>query len=107
MQPIKTGLVGCGKVAHIHAAALQALPESQFTAVCSTNLEKARRFADRYGVRAYDDPAAMARDSGVQAVCICTPHPQHAHPAVVLAQAGIHLLVEKPLASTLADCDRI
>lgn len=107
MQAIKTGLIGCGKVAHIHAAALRALPESRFTAVCGTNIERARGFAEQYGVVAYDDPAKMARESGVEAVCICTPHPRHADPAVLCAKGGIHLLVEKPLASTLGDCDRI
>lgn len=107
MQPLKTGLIGCGKIAHYHAAALQALPESAFTAVCGSTMDSARAFAGQYHVRAYDDPAQMARDSGVQAVCICTPHPQHADPAVLCANAGIHVLVEKPLASNLQDCDRI
>jgi UDP-N-acetyl-2-amino-2-deoxyglucuronate dehydrogenase len=107
VQPLKTGLIGCGKVAHIHAAALQRIPESQFTAVCSANSERAGRFADQYGVKAYTNVEQFARESGVQAVCICTPHPQHAEPALACARAGIHVLVEKPLASTLQDCDRI
>lgn len=107
MQKLKTGIIGCGKVAHIHAAALQSLPESQFTAACSTNPERARTFAEKYGVKAYSDLAQFVRESGVEAVIICTPHPQHADPSVACADAGIHVLVEKPLASSLEDCDRI
>jgi len=105
--PIKTGLIGCGKVGHIHAAALAALPESQFTAVCGSTLEKAKPFAAKYGVAAYTDLSTMLRETGIGALLVCTPHPQHAQPAIVAAQAGVHVLVEKPLASSLADCDRM
>ena len=107
MNVIKTGLIGCGKVAEIHATALKALPQSQFTAVCGTKPERTRAFAARYGVKPYDDLPKMLAESGVQAVCICTPHPRHADPAVLCAAAGVHILIEKPLASSLADCDRI
>ena len=107
MSPIRTGLIGCGKVGHIHAAALRSLPESQFTAVCGSSLEKARPFAEKYGVAAYDDLPRMLRESRIEALLVCTPHPRHAEPAVIAAQAGVHVLVEKPLASSLADCDRM
>jgi predicted dehydrogenase len=107
MQQIKTALIGCGKVAHIHAAALKASPESKFIAVCATKIQKARAFAAQYGVDAYDDLDKMLRESGVNAVIVCTPHPQHAQPAILAARAGVHVLVEKPLASSLEDCDRM
>ena len=107
MRRIKTGLIGCGKVADLHAAGLRDLPESEFTAVCARGLDKAKAFAKGYGVAAYDDVTRMIKESGVEAVCICTPHPQHAEPAIAAARAGAHVLIEKPLASSLADCDRI
>ena len=107
MRVIRTGLIGCGKVGHLHAAALQGLPESKFTAVCARSPEKAGAFARKYGVAAFTDVREMIVQAGVEAVCICTPHPQHAGPAIAAAQAGAHLLVEKPLASSLADCDAI
>ncbi len=47
----------------------------------------------------------MLRDAAPEAVCICTPHPLHAAPAVRAAEAGVHVLVEKPMAASLADCD--
>ena len=104
-RKIRTGLVGCGKVAHLHAAALQSLPESDFVAVCARTMAKAGPFAEKYRVAAYADLDAMIAGSRVEALCICTPHPEHAAPVITAARAGVHALVEKPLASSLADCD--
>ena len=105
MGKLRTGLIGCGKVGHFHAHALKNIPESEFTAVCSRNINKARLFAEQYGVKAYSDPEEMIADSGIQSVSICTPHPAHAEAAVKAARAGAHVLVEKPLASSLEDCN--
>jgi UDP-N-acetyl-2-amino-2-deoxyglucuronate dehydrogenase len=105
MPSVRTALVGCGKVASIHAAALRDLPESDFVAVCDNDEARATSFASRYGVRPFTDPGQMLREAKVQAIVICTPHPQHAAPVIQAAEAGVHALVEKPLASTLADCD--
>ncbi len=107
MRRIRTGLIGCGKVADLHAAALASLPESQFTAVSGSTPERGSRFAAKYNVRGFGDVERMLDESGVEAVCICTPHPGHADPAVAAARRGVHVLVEKPLASSLVDCDRM
>lgn len=107
MEKLKTGIIGCGKVGDFHAKAFAALENSEFTAVCDNNIERARAFADRYGVKAYDDIEAMIRECGLDVVSICTPHPLHANPAVVAADCGCNVLIEKPLASSLEDCDRI
>ena len=104
MQKLKTGIVGTGKVGHIHAAALMELPESEFTGVCNVNFKGAQAFAEQYQVKAYADVEEMVA-GGVQAVTICTPHPLHAEPTIKAAKAGAHVIVEKPLASSLADCD--
>src|ERR1035438_950239 len=67
MEKLRTALVGAGKVAHLHAAALRALPESEFVAVCSRPSERLGAFADRYGVRAFTDVAEMVDRARVQA----------------------------------------
>jgi predicted dehydrogenase len=105
MSIVRTALIGCGKVGQIHAAALHTLPESEFVAVCDADRVRAAAFAQRWGVRPYDDVGTMLRDAGVQAVMVCTPHPLHAEPVLRAAEAGVHALVEKPLAATLTDCD--
>lgn len=107
MRKIKTGIIGAGKVGHLHAAALASNPKSAFTAVLGRSEAKTQAFADQYGVKAYTDLKTFLKESGVEAVCICTPHPVHRDPSVAAAEAGIHLLVEKPLASSLEDCDAI
>jgi UDP-N-acetyl-2-amino-2-deoxyglucuronate dehydrogenase len=107
VERIKTGIVGCGKGAHLHAQALKGLPESIFTAVYSRDINKAKAFAERYGVTVCSTIEEMNAVAGVEAVLICTPHPAHAATAIQAAKAGMHLLVEKPLASSLEDCDAI
>ena len=106
-KSLKTALVGCGKVAGLHAAAFMNLGESRFTAVCGRNREKTGGFASRYGVKAYSDVAEMVTREQIDMVSICTPHPAHRLPAVAAMEAGAHVLIEKPLASSLEDCDAI
>jgi predicted dehydrogenase len=105
VNKVRTALVGCGKVGHLHAAALRGLDEAEFVAACDASAERAREFAARYGARPYTDVHAMLSDTRPEAVFIATPHPLHAAPAVLAAQAGAHVLVEKPMAASLADCD--
>ncbi|MGH7995463.1 MAG: Gfo/Idh/MocA family protein [Opitutaceae bacterium] len=105
MGRLRTGIVGSGKVAGLHAAALRALPESDFVAVCGRPSEKRDTFAARHGVRTFDGVEAAIAGAGVQALVICTPHPRHAEPAIAAAKAGVHVLVEKPLAASVSECD--
>lgn len=105
MRKIKTAIIGSGKVAHYHAQVLKNIQESDFIAVYSRDINKAKVFADKYGVKAYSNIEEMILKSGIEAVVICTPHPAHAEAAIAAANAGAHILVEKPLASSLEDCD--
>jgi predicted dehydrogenase len=105
MKPVRVALVGCGKVAQIHAAALRSLPEAEFVAVCDVSAERAEAFAAKCGVRPFIDLGVMLQDAAPEAIIIGTPHPLHAEAAVRAAESGVHVLVEKPLAANLADCD--
>ena len=105
MDKVKVGIIGCGKVSHLHAQALKEIGEADFTSVYSRSLQKAKAFAEKYNVQGFDDLDEMFSKKVVDAVIICTPHPNHADVAVRAAKAGIHVLVEKPLASSLEDCD--
>ncbi len=104
MDKLKTAVVGVGKVAHIHAAALASIPESEFVAACGRNPERTRAFAEAYRVQPFTDVVEMVQ-GGVEAVVVATPHPAHAAVTVPALRAGAHAIVEKPLASSLADCD--
>lgn len=104
-RQVKMAIIGCGKVSDLHAAALTNTPEAEFVAVYSRSFEKAQKFAAKYGVLGFSDIQEMIASAAVEAVIICTPHPAHRHATVMAAEAGAHVLVEKPLAATLQDCD--
>jgi predicted dehydrogenase len=107
MIKLRTAIVGCGKVGHCHARARSNLENSDFVAVCSTSIDRATAFGNQYGVRAFDNVEEMVESAQVDVVCICTPHPRHACVAIAALKSGCHVLVEKPLASSLEDCDAI
>ena len=104
-KKIRTAVVGVGKVAHFHAQAYRLSPHAELVACWNRTLPRAEAFAAEYGIKAYDNLENMVKESGVEAVSICTPHPNHAETAVPLANMGVHIAVEKSLASNLADCD--
>jgi UDP-N-acetyl-2-amino-2-deoxyglucuronate dehydrogenase len=105
MRKVKTAVIGYGKVAHYHAQVLNSIPESDFTAVCGRDINKAKAFAYQYNVKAYDSIEQMVAETGVEAAVVCTPHPVHGQAAIAAAKAKVHVLVEKPLSTSLADCD--
>lgn len=105
MKKIRTAVIGAGKVADSHASILATLPDSEFAGVCSRTREKAETLAARYGAKAFTSVTTMIRETGVEAAIVCTPHPAHAAPAIEAMENGAHVLVEKPMAASLADCD--
>jgi predicted dehydrogenase len=100
-------IAGCGKVAHLHAKAIQNIRNARLTGVWSRTPETAGRFASLYNTRAYGEIGPMVVENETDLVIVCTPHPFHRQPAVEAAAAGAHVLVEKPLAADLHDCDAI
>ena len=105
MEKLKTAVIGCGKAADLHAQALANLKESDFRAVCSRSQTKAENFGRKYGVKSYSNLEQMIENEKLDAVIVCTPHPFHFEPTVRASRLGVNVLVEKPLASSLQDCD--
>lgn len=104
---IKAAIIGCGKVGHFHAKAYQRCEQCELVAACGRKIETTKAFADIYGIKPYTSIEKMIKEMNVDLVSVCTPHPIHAQSATQAARAGAHLLIEKPLASTLKDCDLI
>jgi len=107
MKKHQLAIIGCGKVAHLHAKAINNIHDATLAAVWSRTQESADTFALQYGVKAYADIGAMIRENDIDLVIICNPHPFHRSAALEAARAGANILVEKPLASSLEDCDAI
>lgn len=101
----RIALIGPGKVAHLHAKAVLQTAGTELVAVYGRTYSKAEDFARQYGIRAYDSVAEMVRRETIDLCIVTTPHPAHCEPAIAALDAGAHVLVEKPLASSLEDCD--
>ncbi len=99
------GIVGMGWVSGEYIKAFTQEPRAQVTALCSRSRQKAENRVAEYGLeaRAYDDYEAMLADPTVDIVAICTPDNQHTAQAIKAVQAGKHVVVEKPVATTPAD----
>lgn len=106
-ETYRIGILGCGKVAHIHAKAIKSIPRAQLAGVWSRTPATVEKFARDHDTIAFTDIGDMADKQQLDLAIVCTPHPFHKSPAIAAAQAGANVLVEKPLASTLQDCDDI
>lgn len=100
-------ILGCGKVAHLHAQAIQNLPDANLAAVWSRTKNTAQEFASDYETKAFENISEMVKEAKIDLAIVCTPHPFHSEPATEAALAGANILVEKPLASTIEDSDAI
>lgn len=105
-NPLRTALLGCGKIGHTHADIYRTLDQSNLVAVCDRNQERAELFGSHFDAAAFTDINTMLEQARPQLVSICTPHPLHADAIVTAAENGVHILVEKPLAPDLHACDR-
>ena len=107
MKTVRFGIIGCGTIAHFHVKAIAAVSGTKLLGASDVNFECAARFADIYGIRAYESTEQMLGDRNIDAVCICTPCGFHAEAAIKAIKAKKHVIIEKPLAVTNEDCDRI
>lgn len=96
----KFGIIGCGLISHVHAAAIASLPQATLAGVSDNNRERAEAFAAQYGVRAYENTTKLLEDPDVDVVCICTPSGFHAEGAQEALRHGKHVVLEKPMALT-------
>lgn len=103
---IRYGIIGSGRMARRYADIVAGHVE-RATLAGVTGGSRAAALAADYDVPCFDDPAALIRDRSIDAVVIATPPAVHAEHAFQAIDAGKHLLVEKPLATTIEDCDRI
>lgn len=102
---IQIGIIGCGKITQVrHAPEYAENPHCKITGFYDFVPERARAMAAEYGAKAYDSMEALL-DSGVDAVSVCTANVAHAQAAIAALERGIHVLCEKPMATTLEDCE--
>src|SRR3979409_2798017 len=102
---LQIGFLGAGYIADWHAKALRAVPRVELFAVCDQNAQRARRFATRFGVPAtYTDLNAMLEAKRLDAIHVLVPPDQHFAAARRSLDAGVHVLLEKPMCIAEAEC---
>tara|TARA_B100000686_G_scaffold321539_1_gene374311 strand:+ start:5745 stop:6842 length:1098 start_codon:yes stop_codon:yes gene_type:complete len=106
-MPVGFAIVGCGMIADFHAKAIADIRGARLVACTSRNPDSSDRFAKEQNCRSYHDIHDMLNDSQIDVVTICNPSGAHMEPAVASANAGKHVIVEKPLEITLKRCDKI
>lgn len=108
-DPVRWGIIGCGDVTEVKSGpGLQKAEGSELVAVMRRDAAKARDYAQRHDVpRWYDDADALIADDDVDAVYIATPPDSHLEFTRRVAAAGKPVYVEKPMARTAAECERM
>ena len=102
---ITVGLIGCGKIGQVrHLPEYAANKDCVITALYDINLERAQALAKQYGATAYESVEALLA-SDVEAVSVCSSNTSHAEITIAALKAGKHVLCEKPMATTLSDCE--
>ncbi len=102
---MRVGVVGTGALGRHHVRILGELPEADLVGVVDRRAEVARKLAAEHGTRVFASPAELARE--VDAAIVAVPTVDHLAVAEPLLEAGVHVLVEKPIASTLDEADRL
>jgi predicted dehydrogenase len=108
MDRVGFGVIGAGLFGENHALVYSRLPGVELVAVCDQNEARAREVAERYGARTYyTDYVQLLAEPDISAVSIATPDFAHSEIALAAAQAGKHILCEKPLATTVEEAQSI
>ena len=106
--PLGMAVVGVGFMGELHARVVAELPQTRLVAVADVREDRAREVAERYGAEVWTtDHASLMDDERIEAVSVCTSDHMHTAPAVDALESGRHVLLEKPIASTVEDADAI
>lgn len=106
---VRVAIVGCGWVTEYrHLPALERLPDVQVVAAADVDAARLNRVGGRFGIPGrHADVRTLLDDPAVDAVAVCTPLRSHSTIGLAALEAGKHLLIEKPVAASLDECDRL
>ena len=104
---LKVGILGAGFMGGTHAAAFAGLPDVQIVGISSRSAEKAATLAAKYGAEPFADAFALATDPRVDVISNTLPTQLHKDLTIAALKAGKHVLVEKPMALSVAECDEM
>lgn len=105
-SPRRATIVGAGDISRVHLSSLGSIGV-EVAAVVDLDLSRAQEHAASIGAVGSDDLEAVLAGGDIDVVHVCTPHDQHLPVALAALDAGVHVLVEKPLAHRLADAEQL
>ncbi|KKK38837.1 dehydrogenase [Mesobacillus campisalis] len=106
MAKLRIGVIGAGSIAqHRHLPEYATNQLAEIVAVCDINQERAAEVAEKYGAKAYTDYQELLKSGEVDAVSVCTPNYLHAPISIAALEAGLHVLCEKPMATSKAEAE--
>ena len=106
MGKLRFGIIGCGLISNWHADAILRIAGAELVAATDVSEKSRKAFSEKYKVKVYDSVEELLA-SDIDVVSICTPSGLHAPQAIQAANAGKHVIVEKPMAITLQQADEI
>ena len=101
----KIGIIGAGIICKNHVNAIEKIEDVKLQAVADIILERAVEYAEPYNAKAYIDYKQMIMEEDLDIAIINLPHKLHCEATVLCAEKGIHVLVEKPMAASVKDCE--
>lgn len=107
MLIINFAIIGCGFIAKKHALAISNIADAKLIAICDKVPDMMKYYSEKFGAKPYEESSEMLRDPSIDVVCICTPSGLHALIAEEVAQAKKHIVMEKPIAMSIKEADRI
>ncbi len=108
MDRLRIGVIGLGWFGEIHCETIVGIPNMELSALCTRRPDRLAEQAAKFGVKkTYRDYRDMLADKDIDAVSIVTMWDQHTEPTIAALEAGKHVFLEKPMASTVEDCRRI
>ena len=106
-KKVRMGVVGTGIWGRMHVRAYVQHPSADLVAICDLNEERAREVAEEFDIpKCYSNTDEMLEE-GLDGISIATPDTAHADITIKAAEKGVHILVEKPLATTVEECERM
>lgn len=104
----RIGIIGCGKIAQVrHIPEYAENPYAELAGFYDLNTQRAAELAAQYGGKAYESAEAMLADPAIDAVSVCVANHAHAPITIAALKAGKHVLCEKPMATTLEECEEM
>lgn len=107
MNDHAVGIIGLGNMGRRHAEIVAAYPTARVEAVVDTAEDRLQDAAERYGARAFRSVDDMLSATDLDVVMVCTPDSLHLHPTIKCLEAGKHVFLEKPIATSLEEADEI